>query len=381
LRYIDPASGEVIEEPDPDEIVCASCGRAVDAHQEYTEEELIRLLPTDRKLKGEFLTTKDVGDKIAAGDSEVPQFVDRCVGKVLTMERTFEVEVAYVALSFLETKYEVSLAASRVKTCEAYNLKGQIFPALCLARSDVPKDWPFLPGTVKFKESCKFEETRLPAQKQLRDEHAINAFSKLMTAIGENKCTDVESDRFGNLQTAAKVLEKITKTISVRNEKSVNIQAEMDALKSGTDHVKHIVKVSNRQRNASAQDVPVTAPHGLEDGTHPKKRPGKALARSRSGSRLHGRRDPRSAGKFARGRGGQKSRGRSSDGSLSKIFRGSKQARVPESPARQVAPSQPEASTPIAKVVGGYYKHKEFDFVEIMNGAKPTRQTDPATMQ
>jgi hypothetical protein len=381
LRYTDPASGDVVEEPDPDENVCASCGRAVDAHQEYTEEELIRLLPTDRKLKGEFLNTKDVGDKIAAGDSEVPQFVDRCVGKVLTMERTFEVEVAYVALSYLETKFEVSLAASRVKTCEAYNLKGQIFQALCLARSDVPKEWPFLPGIVRFKESCKFEETRLPAKKQLRDEHAINAFGKLITAIGVNKCTDVENDRLGNLQTAAKVLEKITKTINLRNEKSVNVQAEMDALKSGTDHVKHIVKVSNRQRSASAQEFPVTAPHGVEDGNHPKKRPVKALPRSRSGSRRQGRRDVKSAGKFARGRGGLKTRGRSSDGSMAKLRQESRQARVPESPARQVAPSQPDAITPIAKVVGGYYKHKEFDFIEILNGAKPTRQTDPATMQ
>lgn len=380
LRSILPEGG-FQETPDPDERLCFKCGRAVDAYPEKEQAEILEEIAKDRQFKGDFLVTKEVGVKVDEGGDDAPQFTPRVVESHFVMERSFKAKVGYVAQDFLEAKYEISLSASRVKTCDAYDLNGNRFPAVPMAIPEIPADWPYLLGSIKFREASFFGETSLQPRDQLREPQALAAFYKHVSAMSQGRCADLVADNVGKLQTHKIILDKVKRALAVRTERSSGIDAEMDALVAGKDHVVQPVRVNHRRSGAQGEEAHRVG--GAETEVAKKLRVAVAAPGKRGRSKTRGRPPSRQKANASAGSSQGGSRGNNS----SKPTRGANGSARP-----RAASAHPFATPPSSKKapesildqgigpkVGGYYKHKEFDYFEILHGAAPTRQTAPAT--
>jgi hypothetical protein len=376
------ANGEKQVTADPTETLCLKCSLAVDAYPEYEQGEVVDKVHNDRKFGGDFKVVVAVAESIAKGDADAPKFVPRIVENHLTMERTFKVRVGYIAQDFLEAKFEISLSASRIRTCDAYNLNGQRYPAVAMALNEIPADWPFLPGSIKFKESCFFAERSLQAKDQLRDPQAMAAFYKNMGSMSLGKCDDVKIDSVGNLQSQKTITDKFKRALCLRNERSAGVEAEMNALVGGNDFVVQPIRVNHRRISGQGEEAQRGAVTGVIAAGTPRNIASASATRGRSRTRgappaTHNTTDskPRrvKSAKHAGHSGG--SVGAASASAKSRSASG---GHLVTPPSARKAP-EPISDKSVGPKVGGYYKHKEFDYFEILQGAAPTRQTAPAT--
>jgi hypothetical protein len=380
LRTLLPDGG-IQENADPDERLCLRCGRTVDAYPDKEQSEVLEQLGNDRQFSGDFLVTKAVGDKVDEGGDDAPKFTPRVVESQLIMERSFKSKVGYVSQDFLEAKYEISLSASRVKTCDAYDLNGRRFSAVAMPISEIPADWPHLLGSIKFREASFFGETVMQPRDQLREPQALAAFYRHVSALSQGRCADLVADNVGKLQSHKIIMDKVKRALAARTERSTGIDAEMDALVSGKDHVVQPVRVNHRRSGAQGEG----AHRGKASDDDPARNPRVVVAAStsRGGSRTRGPPPARSllngSAKYSQASGrGRIGRLGSRGGIGSNRSRAASASTLPTPPSARRAPKPlPDQGT--GPTVGGYYKHKEFDYFEILNGVAPTRQTAPAT--
>jgi hypothetical protein len=380
LRTI-TAAGEILLKPDLEEIVCLKCANAIDAYPELTQVEVIDRTKTDRQFNSEFLLTRNQTSIAEDKSQKVDAFIPRVVEKHMRMERDFYVKVGYVAQDFLENKFDISLKAARVRTCSAYDLRGNLYPAVCMARADINPEWPFLPGKIRITESESLGERHLQPGDQLRDAQAIGVFLNRVKNMAQDRGIDVLADQTGKLQTQKLITDRIQRALTARADKATAVDAEMEALKAGNQFAERTQRISRRQRGT-------IQPEELE-GDHPvaasvgNSKPGSTLPDARARARARG-----SGG--GRGLTTATSRGNRSVSNGSPV--GAPQAPTPDVQGPRSASRTPRAAVPLpkktntessaggkgAKLLGGYYKHKDFNFQKILDGEVPTRQTAPA---
>jgi hypothetical protein len=354
--------------------LCKKHLKVCDSFPDMTPEDIKDKLEADSEFKTVFsIAANNYG--IAPLDNP---FMPRRVSRNIEVGRTWSVDVRYVDPDVYEKHFGCTVAQGGAKLTTAYNAAGDPYLAVPMHPAEVPETLANLHGTLFVKEYMKMEDFYVQPHEQLRDAQAMDTLKYLVLKDeDEKRGKGLKADNLLNLQTYSELKRKAQKCIDARTTKEAEMQANFTASRSGTERAPVVTTTVSRFGGPSllsssvdpssrlSQEQPVLAKRNRAASAQPKAPPVLAnLKRSRVAPTATAIRSlPASQAKST---------------ALNSFASPGQTKR----PAETMTPNGSEASSrsKLSASGGTYYKHKEINIQEILDGAAPGRQTGPVQL-